>query len=716
MYRVDVTPVVGLPQFGGWSQVVSSNFSSSQLVCAFSVAGDHAGNAGRDFTEQISQAEANSPQELHQLIDTLITTAEELDVELQLSCGIFSSDQMILGTAGGSVFLKRGERTGVLLSSLDEVKIIEGKRKAADVVALITHQATDFINEIEQKFISGFDTDSVVTSIIPGLHGLDDSSLSSIAFVVGGREFKEEDEVPAVSVSDEADEAEDGSAAGPIEGKPTVEIEKDPLLDIPPALKLRGAGKNRSSERTFFQTDSPEDEGKVSHDLSSLGQVKSSRQAPLIISKTWQGFSSLLVKFTTSIRGINWHGLLAKVIRLLSRLKELLLSAVKFTITLFRRVTARDIYLRASSPQQLVRKILPIGVGVIIIGGFIGFRAYKVRQQVKSANSVLDPIVSQLSLAQDQLESNPILARESVSQAIAQLEQLEKDFVDQKRVQQLVITQLDSARELYDQISGQEEFSQLEIFYDLRLADSEFLVSAVDATQQQAVFLDAGKKKIITLSLDNKQIQQFELNDVEKLIDLEFTSSTVTLLGNGVSVKDFKDEDEGFVEVVAEGDSNRNATLVEGFATYVYVLNPEKRNIYRYAKQEDGYSDPVGWVSGAAGFDYAQVSSWAIDGEVWVATREGGLHKLSSGQEQKFEVVGLAEPFTHTLQVFTHEDLENLYLLEPDGKRLVVLNKKGEFLKEIKSDSLTSTTTLFVSEELGKAFAVSGSIVYAMSI
>jgi len=697
MYRVDVTPVVGLPQFSGWSQVVSSNFSSSQLVCAFSVSGDHAGNAGRDFTEKISQAEANSPQELNQLIDTLIIAAEELDVEMQLACGVFSSDKMILGTTGGSIFLKRGDRTGVLLSSLDQVKIIEGKRKTGDVVALITHQATDFINEIEQKFLSGFDTDSVVTSIIPGLHGLDDSSLSSIAFIVGGREFKEEEEIPAEVVEE-----------------PVAEVEVESLLDIPPALKLRGAGKSRDTTSQIDHSSKDKDEDGQS--LSNLGQVQSTKSASLVTTKTWRGLNSVFSRILSWFKSIDWHALLAKIVRFLSQLKELFIRGAKFLVVVFRRITAKDIYVKAGSSQQLMRLVLPIGVGVIIIGGLIGFRVYKVRQQVKNANSVLSPITEQLNSAQGQLEAEPILARESVSQVITQLEQLEKDFTDQKKAQQLIVDQLTSARELYDQISGQEEFGQLEIFYDLRLADSEFLVSALDATQQQVVFLDAGKKKIIALDLDNKQIQQLELTDLDKLIDLELTSSTVTILGGGVLVKDLKDEGSKFVEVVAEGDSNRGATLIEGFATYVYVLNPEKRNIYRYSKQKEGYSDPIGWVSGAAGFDYGQVSSWAIDGEMWVATREGGLHKLASGREQELEVTGLAEPFTHTLQVFTHEDLENLYVLEPDGKRLVVLNKKGEFLKEIKSDSLISTTTLFVSEKLGKAFAVSGSIVYAMSI
>ncbi|MBU0578544.1 hypothetical protein KKE34_03330, partial [Patescibacteria group bacterium] len=178
MYKVDVTPVVGLPQFSGWSQVVSSYCSAGQLVCAFSVSGDHAGNVGRDLTEQISHSKVESSKELHKFMADLIKKAEQFDVAVTFICGVFKEKKIILGAIGGSVFLKRSDRTGVLLYSSEKLKIIEGGRKAGDIVVLATDQASDFLNEIEQKFISGFDTDSVVTSIIPGLHGLDDSSLS----------------------------------------------------------------------------------------------------------------------------------------------------------------------------------------------------------------------------------------------------------------------------------------------------------------------------------------------------------------------------------------------------------------------------------------------------------------------------------------------------------------------------------------------------------
>ena len=598
MYRVDVTPVVGLPQFRGWSQVISHNFNSRQLVCAFSVAGDHAGNAGRDFTERLAQAQANTSQELNQLIADLLVVAKDLDVKLQLACGVFGDKSLILGTNSGSVFLKRGDRTGTLLSSIDQTKIIEGKRREGDVVVLLTHQAGDFANEIEQKFNSGFETDSVVTSIIPGLHGQDDSSLSSLAFVAGGQEYNDEEDDPE-------------SAEPELEADAQPEPENDELLfDIPPALKLRGAGKKREVNPFQIKSQPTAAKNPVFSDLGQSQAKTISMPAPVI--KLGQTLGSWLAKLGGRIKQIKWRELWVKIVRFFSQVKGLLVEFFKRSVAFVRKITAKDIYLQPGSSRKIFRTLLPIVAGILIIGGLVGFRIYQLRQQLKNAASMLQPITTQISDAKAKVETEPILAREEVTQAIAQLEQLEKDFADQRRAKQLVVDELASARELYEQISGQEEFGQLEIFYDLRLAESDFLVSALDADQQQVVFLDQEKKLLISLDLSSKQINKVALSDNLEPKDLEVSGQTAYLLASGVLTQNIAEAESNLSQVIEEGDSNRDATLVESFISYVYVLNPAKRNIYRYAQQEEGYSDPIGWVSGAAGFDYEQVSSWEI--------------------------------------------------------------------------------------------------------
>jgi len=76
----------------------------------------------------------------------------------------------------------------------------------------------------------------------------------------------------------------------------------------------------------------------------------------------------------------------------------------------------------------------------------------------------------------------------------------------------------------------------------------------------------------------------------------------------------------------------------------------------------------------------------------------------------------LAEPFGSAITLFTKEDYEYLYVLEPTGNRLVMITKEGEFYKEVKSESLASTTRIIVDEENKKAYAISGAEVFEVGL
>ena len=125
-------------------------------------------------------------------------------------------------------------------------------------------------------------------------------------------------------------------------------------------------------------------------------------------------------------------------------------------MTFIRKVTSRDIYLKAKSPRQFLRKVLPILIIVVGVSGFIGWKIYQINQQTKQVNTLLAPFEQQLQQAKDQLNTDPIQSRATVANVIKELKQLENNFAGQKKATQLVDKQLIAAKKLYDQISGQE--------------------------------------------------------------------------------------------------------------------------------------------------------------------------------------------------------------------------------------------------------------------
>jgi hypothetical protein len=266
-------------------------------------------------------------------------------------------------------------------------------------------------------------------------------------------------------------------------------------------------------------------------------------------------------------------------------------------------------------------------------------------------------------------------------------------------------------------VSGREELQELTIFYDFSLVESNFVATRADSDQKQAVFVDTSKRQLIWLDLTSKQVKKLPALSKDVLTDITLGDTNVLVLGKGIDKTSLTAETPQFEAVKEEGDSNREATLIGYFSQYVYAFNPARRNIFRYAPEADGkVSDPVGWVKPGKALPYDQVNSWSIDGDIWLGTKDGKVIKFASGEPVEFAPQGLPEPFASSLILFTRENIEHLYVLEPDLQRLVILRKTGEFVRQVKSPSLASATTLIVSEELKKALAISGSIVFEVPL
>ena len=67
----------------------------------------------------------------------------------------------------------------------------------------------------------------------------------------------------------------------------------------------------------------------------------------------------------------------------------------------------------------------------------------------------------------------------------------------------------------------------------------------------------------------------------------------------------------------------------------------------------------------------------AVDGDIYVLTKNGSLLRYRSGAKDSFKIKGLEVALNGPLQVYTSVDLQSLYVLDKGNNRIVVLDKEG---------------------------------------
>lgn len=638
---VNTTPIVGLPQFSGWSQVFSLSFAPGlDCVCTVSVTGPQAGVVGRVFIEDLTQAPPRSAQELYATVELAIQRVAEHDCTPSLVLIFFTETQSTIITYDATVLLKRESKVGKIILPEKEIHQVEGKLHADDIFIALSKDSVQFIETIEQQFHKGFDADGVVTAVIPAVHGQDDSSTTAIAFM----------SVPAVTASPAVVQGEQRST----------QRVREPSIPVTP---LQQTGENGLN--------TPEIPSPLSEKLHTVREDVRDRAKRL---------RGLLVQVSGAILHI--------------------FSGKTRVETVFTR--------------KRIRVALVILGLVVVVASVTGGIFIKQRLDTKAAEEVVAGYTETLTKLREAAVTDPVATRGEIDALLSSLQQLQADQKDtastaQKTVVAALISDVDA---LQKEISGKEAVAELPIFYDLRLAAPDLLTTVATLVGNTAVFIDSEKQTAILLDLNTKQVRVQVLPQLATARSIAaLDESSAVVLSKGIYKLDTT-APETLTELKPEGDSNREGRFIAGFGSYLYVFNPEKRNLYRYASQETGYSDPIGWLRDPLGVPYESITSLAIDGEVWLGTEDGQIKRFQSGAAATFSISGLEQPLEHAVRLVTTETASNVYVLERDAARIIILSKEGQFIKQLESNSLAAVTELLVSEEKNALYAVSGSLIY----
>lgn len=651
-----VLPIIGLPQFDGWSQVVEDRHQDGLFICAFSIEGEHAGNIGRDLVTMLEAEPPQKPRVFYQQLQKLIEHCQVNSAKLFLTAGLFDTQGCYLAAFRGGIWLKRGDKLGIVMAATDDLKVIEGEKKADDVFVFYTEPAREFLDELELKFGQGYDAQTAATSIVPSIQREDAAPTAALAVVF------------------QSDEVE-----------PKVDFGRIKRLQKQPASAAEPTDQNT----TPIVIQSVPDQN-----LSARRAKKIRVRLPKIV---FSKFLSLSAKAVTSSDESSDQ--VSAPIGL-NRFGPLTLSRFKLRRAWF-------------EPRRFLAWVILIAIFIGVSWGLWSLRQRGLARQ--TALNQLAPLLAELESARSLANQDPVSARQQVDSISNQLSTLRG-----QTKASIGLALIDEAQaktsNLAKEISGLEEITALPQFYDLRLAKAEFIASAVAVGAGEAVFLDTERKQLLMLNLTSKSVQARVISSELSPQDIALVNRQPFLLANGIRRLEETEGQTNWEEVIAQDDANRTATKLIAFGDNLYLINPEKRAIYRYTRGEKSYNEPTNWLKTPLDFDYQLITDMIIDGDVWLSNQRGEIRRYVSGQEQRFVIDGLETPFSGSLYLATLVDLDKLYVLEPNQHRLVVLNKSGQFIRQIDSSSLSTATQIFISEQENSLFVVSGSMIYQLDL
>jgi len=258
-------------------------------------------------------------------------------------------------------------------------------------------------------------------------------------------------------------------------------------------------------------------------------------------------------------------------------------------------------------------------------------------------------------------------------------------------------TTLEKARDKFTPNSKEgQQLSELEAQVDKRLTETE---GSKAASSQELTEEDAAKV-LVALKQDSK------------LITSTFDEDAVYTLSS-TAIHKIPTTSEKSEELVKNDSDWSKAVSLGVFSGNLYVLD-QAEGLLKFVPTSDGYSLAT-YFKGSAP-DLKTAKSMAIDGSIYVLFADGSVQKYTRGEKDSFAVSGVEQALTSPLSIYTSEEVDSLYLLDPGTNRIVKLDKSGVFQEQFQSDILKNAKALIISDNEQTASVLSNGKLYSLSL
>jgi len=401
---------------------------------------------------------------------------------------------------------------------------------------------------------------------------------------------------------------------------------------------------------------------------------------------------------------VSWKKKLAKQKIILLKIKKIPQKIKEFVLKIKN--------LRQEQKKHYQKIFLLVVLAIVLVTTALLSWRHLEQKNLDKANKEIDALVLSNAELEQLSTKQPVLAREKIQENQEQLRQLLDEYnslLAKKRIEEK-IQELQARAE---QLVSENNLDQLFVYSNWYDNYPDFLGNKIIASPQGLLVGNSQTDQL--LLVNNNNFDQWTINFADFSID-NSSSDRLKIFIKDQGIKYLDWQDRSSFALKTEGDSDRDAQFVESYQNFLYLLNPEKRNIYRYTLTNGELSEAIGWLVDKQNINFSTVSDMSIDGDLWLGFKDGKIMKFSRGYQVDFALTGLEQLPTDLVKIASQENSDKIVFLDKSNNRLIVSTKEGQLISEIKSNELAGVSDITLANDGQSCFALSGSVIYQIQI
>ncbi|MDR3559024.1 MAG: hypothetical protein P4L58_01335, partial [Candidatus Pacebacteria bacterium] len=159
--------------------------------------------------------------------------------------------------------------------------------------------------------------------------------------------------------------------------------------------------------------------------------------------------------------------------------------------------------------------------------------------------------------------------------------------------------------------------------------------------------------------------------------------------------------------------ANATVSYAKTYLTYLYVLDQNNNQVYRYPRTPDGFTDKTDWLKANA--DLSKAQDMAVNGNVFLTDSTGNLSEYFQGKKQNFQI-GATIPPVKAAEVYAHNSDKYIYVLDKTNGRVAKLEANGQIVSQYADATFKKAVDFTVDESTGQIYVTDGTRVESFSM
>ncbi|MCX6744081.1 MAG: hypothetical protein NTX82_00990 [Candidatus Parcubacteria bacterium] len=362
-------------------------------------------------------------------------------------------------------------------------------------------------------------------------------------------------------------------------------------------------------------------------------------------------------------------------------------------------------------------KFLLLFAGILIILFIFSVTYFQQKQGQNISQKEFQDLITQIQGKKNQSESDLIYgdeakARISIGEAQTLLATLPIDSKKQK--------------EIHDSLN-KDLMTVIAKLRKITIINDPLLIADLSAQQENNIDIqniilsnnnifafDSLNNSSYTINLESREIQKnlTNLNDIGKIIKTRKIADKILIYHDKNGFVELKDNKYSPVSVALNPQA-----IIADFADYnsrLYVLDIGNNQIVRQPQADNGYGAGINWFKTAQ--DIKDIIALSIDTNIWLLDKKGAVLKFTKGNKQAFELKNVEPVLEAPTKLFTNDQTNFIYILEPKNKRIVVIDKSGNLIIQYYSDTFNNPQDFAVLESEKKIFVSSDNKIYFFNL